>query len=194
MTVGSSEQTPIKTCTKCGQAFPHTPEFFDRNGKQGLRPDCKPCRYIQNRKWVTANPHKYAEYTGRWREKHREQYNAYDREYRERTRERRRQQQAESRANNRIRFRSYNAKRYAMLLAAEGTYSATDIERLYAEQGGLCRWCSCSLDTGYEIDHVIPLSRGGSNGPENLAVTCTSCNRRKSASLPFSEWQPPNPL
>lgn len=35
----------IKTCKKCGQAFPATTEFFYRNsgGKYGVTPRCKPC-------------------------------------------------------------------------------------------------------------------------------------------------------
>jgi hypothetical protein len=33
------------------------------------------------------------------------------------------------------------------------------------------------------IDHVVPLARGGSNDPDNLALACPHCNRRKSESV-----------
>lgn len=35
------------------------------------------------------------------------------------------------------------------------------------------------------IDHVWPLSKGGSNGPENLVLACAECNLRKSAKTPM---------
>jgi len=29
------------------------------------------------------------------------------------------------------------------------------------------------------VDHVVPLSKGGTNNPGNLALSCFHCNRRK---------------
>jgi HNH endonuclease len=37
------------------------------------------------------------------------------------------------------------------------------------------------------LDHVVPLSRGGPDGPENRLISCQSCNLRKSDRTP-SEW------
>lgn len=36
--------------------------------------------------------------------------------------------------------------------------------------------------------HVMPISRGGSNDPENLATACAPCNRSKSNRTP-QEWR-----
>jgi hypothetical protein len=50
---------------------------------------------------------------------------------------------------------------------------------IYAS-GGRCAWCGVSLvGQPIEIDHIMPLSRGGHNTADNLAVTCPTCNRRK---------------
>lgn len=35
----------------------------------------------------------------------------------------------------------------------------------------------------FTIDHVIPLARGGSDDPDNLALACFHCNRRKADKL-----------
>jgi 5-methylcytosine-specific restriction endonuclease McrA len=50
------------------------------------------------------------------------------------------------------------------------------------------------MEASWQVDHVIPLSRGGSNWPTNLVCACGQCNSRKCDKLPWLEWQPKNPL
>lgn len=38
-------------------------------------------------------------------------------------------------------------------------------------------WCPCGKQAT-TVDHVIPISRGGSNHLDNLRPLCASCNRR----------------
>ncbi len=46
---------------------------------------------------------------------------------------------------------------------------------------------SCGDEDGLEIDHVIPISRGGSSDDVNLQVLCAPCNRSKGAKT-VEEW------
>jgi 5-methylcytosine-specific restriction endonuclease McrA len=55
---------------------------------------------------------------------------------------------------------------------------------MFAEQDGRCRYCRTRIDEAFEIDHWIPLSKGGSNYPENLVLACPSCNAAKRDKLP----------
>jgi hypothetical protein len=48
------------------------------------------------------------------------------------------------------------------------------------EQALSCAGCSADISHGYEVDHVHPLSAGGSNTQENLQLLCRECNRAKS--------------
>lgn len=139
------------------------------------------------------NPHKNAEYMRRWRENNREQYRELDMAYRNNNRERVRELAAKARAADPMRFRAYQHNR-RVLIRAGGTFTSEDIAAQYARQSGCCAWCSCDLDGVYQIDHVIPVVRGGSNTPDNLVCACALCNRRKNKLLPFTEWNPPNPL
>jgi 5-methylcytosine-specific restriction endonuclease McrA len=45
-----------------------------------------------------------------------------------------------------------------------------------------CEYCQCRSDYAtetYAADHVIPVSRGGSDEVNNLALACSGCNGRK---------------
>lgn len=51
---------------------------------------------------------------------------------------------------------------------------------LYGEQEGCCAGCSTHFEfRHFEVDHVIPRSRGGTDHIENLQLLCGSCNRIK---------------
>lgn len=65
-----------------------------------------------------------------------------------------------------VRFRSRRAYRYV----------PRDI-RLLVLSIGRCLYCG-SVES-LEVDHIIPVSRGGSNYRSNLQCLCRSCNARK---------------
>src|SRR6266705_5616843 len=134
---------------------------------------------------------------------HREDYLAYHKEYyidrRDQTLEQMKQHYVMHNERIRARVRRYEKTpqgrrvarahwhRYrAQKKASIGTYTAQDIYEQHERQKGRCYWCHKKL-VEYHIDHVIPLSRGGSNAPDNLVLACPTCNMRKAARLP-SEW------
>jgi rubredoxin len=49
-----------------------------------------------------------------------------------------------------------------------------------------CQMCGATAKDGatLEIDHIQPVSKGGSNSPDNLQVLCRDCNAGKS-----NQWQ-----
>ena len=68
------------------------------------------------------------------------------------------------------------------MASARGTYTAKDVRGLLAMQNFLCKLCNKHLGiTGYHVDHVVALARGGSNTVGNLQVLCPGCNLRKGA-------------
>lgn len=79
--------------------------------------------------------------------------------------------------------------RRARMVNAEGSFSSDDVYRLFVCQDGLCTGCYADLiKTTYHVDHIMPLSKGGSNWPDNIQLLCPQCNREKSARLP-EEWE-----
>lgn len=74
-------------------------------------------------------------------------------------------------------------KRRAYKRASIGQHTEVDVLRQYRLQNGKCWWCGKKLEK-YHIDHSIPLVKGGSNGPENIILSCPHCNLSKGAKLP----------
>lgn len=70
-------------------------------------------------------------------------------------------------------------RRRTLKLKADGWHCKCDIKFLYQRQYGLCAYCGRALEQKYHVDHIIALSRGGSNWRRNLALACPSCNLRK---------------
>lgn len=63
------------------------------------------------------------------------------------------------------------------------------VEAVWAKGDGRCHYCDISLTrdgnrkTAFEIDHVIPRSKGGTNDLGNLVSACPACNNAKSDNL-----------
>lgn len=54
--------------------------------------------------------------------------------------------------------------------------------------GHRCRYCGASADDQpLTIDHVVPVSLGGSDDPSNLVAACRDCNAGKASSNPDAE-------
>ena len=69
-------------------------------------------------------------------------------------------------------------RRRMRMLANGGTHTAADVLVQYERQEGKCYYCHVALEK-YHVEHRVPVSRGGSNGPENLVCACATCNWRK---------------
>lgn len=72
----------------------------------------------------------------------------------------------------------WTRERRARLLSADGSYTKQEWKDLLGFYGGKC--LSCGSTDRVEADHVIPLSRGGSNYIDNIQPLCRICNASKS--------------
>lgn len=131
--------------------------------------------------------------------KHAEQRHADQKRYREQNQEKVKAALKRFHANNpeyererakkpkrRAQLNVAHRTRKARVRGAEGHYKLADILRQHQEQNGLCV-CGKSLEN-FHIDHIIPISKGGSNWPWNLALLCPTCNRKKWNRLPSWEY------
>lgn len=87
--------------------------------------------------------------------------------------------------------RIYTNRRRARLRAAEGKHTAAELKALMVKQRGKCACCREPLKHGYDVDHVVPLAKGGTNDILNIQLLCPPCNRSKGAKDPL-EWAQAN--
>lgn len=63
------------------------------------------------------------------------------------------------------------------------------VDLLIMREAGCCHYCfrpvvtSNLMNKTYDIDHVVPIAKGGSNDPTNLAIACSVCNNQKKANI-----------
>jgi len=160
----------MKTCTRCQQSLPESE--FHRSGSK-LKSHCKACQAKINSAWYATNKQRKAEAGRAWyktnKERVAEKRNAWRRE------------NPEALKPSQHRHRALKRK-------AEGSFTKDDLLRIWVKQEGRCAYCGEIADE-LTVDHVVPLSRGGSNWPSNLALACQPCNDSKGAKL-LSEWEP----
>lgn len=190
-------------CEKCKQLLPATREYFSpcKKKRNGVASYCKKCyckiqksRYKPSERQLLTPDEKKANKRAsdkRYAEKNKVKLKAYYHEYYEANKVDRRAKidkwiednPERVKINNKVR----KAKRRALEQKAEGHHSAADVRMQYKSQKGKCWWCGCKLDGKYHSDHLIPLKRGGTNWPNNIVVSCTSCNCSRREKL-ASEW------
>lgn len=68
-----------------------------------------------------------------------------------------------------------------------GGFSGKELRRLGDSCDWCCHWCGVSCKDNYHVDHIQPLSKGGSNRIENICISCPPCNLKKGAKLVGSD-------
>lgn len=64
---------------------------------------------------------------------------------------------------------------------AQGSFTAEEFSLICKKQGGKCARCRKKIPL--ECDHIVPLSKGGTNFAYNIQGLCRSCNATKSAKM-----------
>lgn len=203
-----SKTADLRPCLDCGRKFPPTPEHFHSNGRGGFAHVCKGCARIRSRQWYEVNRDRVQPRVAAYREVRREEHRAYFRRYRMEHTDRRRASQRRSwqrhRASRLERKRAYYQRTRAEHIARQRIWQAANPEKVrlhtqrkaHRRRGAMpdaeaiaymrvlahdpCSYCG-HLAERMEIDHIVPISRGGDGSASNLTAACRDCNNRKSA-------------
>ena len=87
-------------------------------------------------------------------------------------------------------YRNYKTKqRYARKKGAKGNHTLKEWKLLKAQYGWTCPACK-KREPKIKLteDHIIPLTKGGSNNINNIQPLCRSCNSIKNNKIIKYEW------
>ena len=128
---------------------------------------------------------KLVKYHAAYRKKHEDKLVKYRAAYYKNNKEKIAKTKAAWQAANPEIRRCIEHARRARKRNAEGRHTAADVQRIFDAQRGKCAHCLTGIKAGYHVDHIQPISRGGSNWPRNLQLLCAPCNQRKHAADPI---------
>ena len=153
-----------KVCTKCKKELPATTEYFSvDSGKYGLKSQCKECQ----KKYSSEHKEHIAEYGKQWNENNRERKNELGRKAKH--------------------------KRRAKLKSNGGEYTLEQWQECLEFFDYKCAYSGAELTKdNTNIEHIIPISKGGTNNIYNIVPALDTVNKSKGGK-DMHEWYKEQP-
>lgn len=196
-------------CNKCGQVKCHRAFSKDAKGKFGLSPWCKECvkshqqanldrinerrreywrenadrMRAQKREYNRKNPEPKKARDRKYRQEHTEEINAFIRDYKRNNEKFRAYNEEYNRQYRQLhpeKSAQYFNNRRARIQQAGGEFTSREWKKLCKHYNYTCLRCGKrEPEIKLTVDHVIPLSVGGTNSIDNIQPLCQSCNSSK---------------
>lgn len=167
----------MKECKKCGSSKAHSQFSKNKRNRDGLQSWCKACMAVEREKWNAANPDRRKELDRRWQERNPQKVRENALAWRNRNLERARQNSRDWKRNNLPRHAEHEQRRRARKVNSEVSRFPT-LQELILVYGEQCMYPGCKRKE-LTVDHVVPLSIGGSHTWGNAQILCGFHNSQK---------------
>lgn len=166
-----------KKCTECGKELDIELFRKDKYKKDGHSCKCKVCLSKKDKQYYAKNAeHKkyvvkqYMKKTGEYY-----RYKPYNPKY-------------YSSEKSKLKKRARDLRRRLQLNnngCGKSYLDGNTISKVLKKYEGKCVYCKINCENSYHIDHKLPVSRGGDNSFDNLALACPHCNLSKGAKTDY---------
>lgn len=181
----------LRTCPECKKVAANKYASKKRQDKNWVKEQHKKYRNKEQaadyaRKYRKSHP----EYVKKWNsselkskyyQKDKETVKARSRKLYEDNREIELKKRAEYKRNNPHVVAAYTQKRRSLKRSATGSFTSQEWLQVQATQNNRCN--KCGIECKLTVDHIIPLSKGGSNYISNIQGLCMPCNASKHAKI-----------
>lgn len=180
-----------RICNLCKKYFPATLEYFtpSKNTIAKLDIYCRKCRREYARAWYQKNREKEVARSAKWNKENWEKVKATRRLHWSKNAEECREKIRNYRAKNKELFsfldREKHAKRRASIKITEKPLTRSEFAKIKKASRGICFYCKGKFKK-LTVDHIKPLSRGGTHSADNIVMACTHCNSAKHARDPIT--------
>lgn len=186
--------TITKICTECNNEFPATNDFFHAHSenKYGLSSKCKKCRNLRcnfhnkrtNKKLnknlnitkVCTGCSKIFPATIEYFNRYKLGKSGVDCKCKECRQKEARIYYKNNKEKSLIKYHKYRTVKQGN----GGSFTCKQIHNMYIQQNKKCKVCREEFGSKkYHIDHIIPISKGGSSDISNIQLLCKKCNLSK---------------
>lgn len=181
-------ESGLRICKVCEEPKPESEYHKDKGGSNGLRAQCKDCRCKYMQGYYEGNSDTRREYIRSRLRNNKEHVRALDKERYVRDRDKR------------IELATRHAHLRRARLRSTVSDSGISVLALRRRFGDNCQYCTIPLDfkaakrgmiapARASIEHVLPLSKGGTHTWDNVTLICHRCNTSKNCKT-LDEWTP----
>jgi 5-methylcytosine-specific restriction endonuclease McrA len=170
----------VKVCTDCGVEKTINEYYKKTRGKYGVRGICKACHKLRVTMYRQTEKGKEVRQKTRFKYRHSEKGIEASKRGISKYRKTDKGKDAQKRSSHIRRAKVQDA----------GTYTNEQWQERLAEYNYCCAYCYKPFPVNeLTVDHMQPISRGGTNTIDNLVPACKPCNSRKKDKTPLEMLQ-----
>ena len=173
----------METCRECEGKLIEGENWSTSRAKKNDHA-CIPCEKARKHQYYQEHKEKYQAYARKRYYENRDERLVYARQYRKKHKKEQRAYFHQYRKENPDKVQECRQRRRASITnAAINDFIAADWQAVLIHYDNKCAYCG-EAKMALELEHIIPISRGGNNTISNIVPACEACNDKKYVSTP----------